>query len=129
MNIVVNPSLSCRGIGAFCGPVYPVHMRKKPGHFLRQWRESANKTLVQVAEHLHMTHGNLSKIERGLVPYNQDLLEALADLYMCDAADLIIRDPKDPNGIWSVWDNAKPGDKLKIVTIAKAIVGDSTGTS
>ena len=89
---------------------------------MRKWREHRNKTLVQVAEHLHMTHGSLSKIERGKVPYSQKLLEALAELYMCEPADLIVRDPSDPDGIWSVWESASPGDRSKIVAIAKTIV-------
>lgn len=93
-------------------------------HFLREWRKHRDKTLEQVAEHLHMTHGSLSKIERGKVPYNQKLLEALADLYMCEPADLIIRDPTDPDGIWSIWDNAKPGERAKIVSIARTILGE-----
>lgn len=94
-------------------------------HFLREWREHRGKTLVQVAEYLHMTHGTLSKIERGKVPYNQKLLENLADLYMCDVPDLIVRDPSDPIDIWSVWDKALPGDRRKIVDIARTIVDDS----
>src|SRR4051812_20630647 len=67
-------------------------------HFLRQWRKQAGKTLEAVAEHLHMSHSQLSRIERGKQPYNQELLEALAELYMCDVVDLLIRDPSDPEG-------------------------------
>jgi transcriptional regulator with XRE-family HTH domain len=94
-------------------------------HHLRAWRQYRGKTLVQAAEYLHMTHASLSKIERGLVPYNQDLLERLAEFYMCDPADLIVRDPTDPINIWSIWEQAKEGDKRKIVSVAKTIVGDS----
>jgi transcriptional regulator with XRE-family HTH domain len=61
-------------------------------HFLRAWRKKANKTLEQVAEQLHMSHSQLSRIETYKQPYNQELLEALADLYMCDVVDLLIRD-------------------------------------
>jgi transcriptional regulator with XRE-family HTH domain len=92
--------------------------------FLRDWRKASGRTLVQAAKHLNMTHGQLSKIERGEQPYNQALLEALADLYMCQPADLIMRTPNDPYDIWSIWDNAKEGDRLKIVSVARAIVGE-----
>ena len=95
--------------------------------FLREWRQHRNKTLVQVAEHLHMTHGNLSRIERGLVPYNEDLLEALADLYRCEPVDMLIRNPLEPEGIWSLWERAKPGERRQIVTVAEALIG-RTGT-
>lgn len=83
------------------------------------------KKLVPVAEHLHMSHSQLSRIERGLQPYNQELLEALADLYMCDVIDLLIRDPLDPEGIWSLWDRAKPGERRRIVAVADALIRDS----
>lgn len=124
MNIKVNKQCSHADILRTALAAHTVHMGKKP-HFLREWRTYRNKTLVQVADVLHMTHGNLSKIERGLVPYNQELLERLAALYMCEPADLIIRDPSEPIDIWSVWDRAKSGDKAKIVSIARTIVDDS----
>lgn len=89
---------------------------------MRQWRKKSGKTLVAVAEHLHMSHSQLSRIERGDQPYNQELLEALADLYMCDVVDLLIRDPSDPNGMWSVWDQATPAQRQQIVVIADALV-------
>lgn len=102
--------------------------RNKRPTYLRAWRQQANKTLVQVAEHLHMTHGNLSKIERGLVPYNQELLEALAELYGCDPVDLLIRDPSDPNGMWTLWEQALPGERRQIVAVAEAIVKERSAT-
>ena len=74
-----------------------------------------------------MTHGNLSRIERGLVPYNQELLEALADLYACEPVDLLIRNPLEPESIWSLWERAQPGQKRQIMAVAEALV-DRTGT-
>lgn len=69
-----------------------------------------------------MTHGQLSRIERGLQPYNQALLEALADLYMCDVVDLLIRDPSEPEAIWTLWEKAKPGQRQQIVAVADALL-------
>lgn len=121
MNILVKPECAQVTIARFPTCAHNVCM-EGTRHFLREWREFRNKTLVQVAEHLHMTHGTLSKIERGKTPYNQKLLEALADLYMCEPADLIVRDPSEQIDIWTVWQHAKPGDKAKIVSIARTIV-------
>lgn len=94
--------------------------------FLRQWREHRGKKLVPVAEHLHMSHSQLSRIERGLQPYNQELLEELADLYMCDVVDLLIRDPSDPEGLWSITDQLKPIQRQQLVEFAKVLA--RTGT-
>ncbi len=102
----------------------------KPGRrktYLREWRRSKpGRTLDTVAAELHMSQPQLGRIERGDSPYNQDLLEALSELYGCTVADLLMRDPSDPTAIWSVWDNAKPGEKRLIAAAAEAIV--RTGT-
>lgn len=90
--------------------------------FLRQWRTHRNKTLVQVGEYLHMSHSQLSRIERGDQPYNQEMLEALAELYMCDPVDLLIRDPSAKDSIWTIWAHASIGEKAQIEAVASALV-------
>jgi transcriptional regulator with XRE-family HTH domain len=97
--------------------------------FLREWRRHRDKTLVQVAEELHLTHGQLSKIERGLQPYNQELLERLSEIYNCEPVDLLIRDPSEPTNIWSIWNQAKPGERRQIETVAEALLRVRTGTT
>lgn len=95
--------------------------------YLREWRRTKpGRTLDMVAAELHMSQPQLGRIERGDQPYNQDLLEALAELYGCTIADLLIRDPSDPNALWSIWDQAKPGERRMIAAAAEAIV--RTGT-
>lgn len=96
--------------------------------FLRQWRLHRGKTLVQVADALHISHGYLSKVERGKQPYNQDLLETLAALYMCEVVDLLIRDPSEPTNIWSLWERAEAGERRQIENVAAALMKDRTGT-
>jgi transcriptional regulator with XRE-family HTH domain len=100
---------------------HPVHMAKQPQsrHYIREWRKFRELTLEKLAERIGMTHQNLGKIERGKVPYNQVLLELLANELRCEPADLIIRDPNLPNGIWSIWDQLEPADQARIVQIAE----------
>ena len=96
----------------------------RPKHFLRQWREDAGLSLAAVKEKaealfdgrvvaegeqvdlgkIGLSHSTLSRIERFEVPYNQALLEVLAEVYGTDPASLIMRDPTDPEGIWSIYD-------------------------
>jgi transcriptional regulator with XRE-family HTH domain len=100
--------------------------------FIRQWREAKSMTLEALAERVGeriggMTHASLSRIERGLQPYSQPILEAIADeLTGGDVASLLMRDPSDPHAIWSIWERAKPGQRKMIMDIAKTIV--KTGT-
>lgn len=119
---------ACGDVAPFGGSAHHVHMAKKPTsrHFIREWRKARGYTLEQLAERIGMTHQNLGKIERGQVPFNQLLLEALADQLRCTPADLQIRDPSDPDGIWSVWDTLNPTERVQAVQVIKAIKGTGT---
>lgn len=95
-------------------------------HFLRAWRKHRGKTLEAVAEQLHMSHSQLSRIETFRQPYNQQLLEKLADLYMCDVVDLLIRDPSDPEGMWTIWEQAKPAQRQRIRAVAETLLKEAS---
>jgi hypothetical protein len=75
-----------------------------------------------------MSHAQLGRIERGLQPYNQALLEALADLYRTEPASLIMRDPTKDDAIWSLWDEAKEGQRQEIEKYAQFVIRSRTGT-
>ena len=103
-----------------------VHMSHtdRPKHYLRQWRKASGLSLQGVrdkAEALYedrivaegeevdlnkigLSHSTLSRIESFKVPYNQRLLEVLAEVYGTDVPSLIMRNPEDPEGIWSIMD-------------------------
>lgn len=95
--------------------------------YIRQWRKYRGLTLDRLAERVGaltggFTHASLSRIERGLQAYTQAVLEAIAEALGTDPASLLMRDPSDPEGIWSVWDHANPSERRMIVDIAKTIV-------
>lgn len=94
--------------------------------FIRQWREDRGYSLEQLGEMVGITHASLSRIERGLQPYGQKLLEAIAEALRTDVPSLLMRNPTDPEGIWSVWDQAKPGEKSVIVDLARTILRRGT---
>lgn len=96
--------------------------------YLREWRKmKPGRTLEMVASQLGMSQPQLGRIERGDQPYNQDLLEALAELYGCEVPDLLMRDPTRPDNIWSIWDHAKPVQRRLIEAAADAILRTGTG--
>ena len=94
--------------------------------FIRQWRQHRGLTLERLAERIGMGAPHLSMLERGERSYTQETLEALAEALQTDVASLLMRDPTDPDAIWSVWDQAKPGQKRTIIELAKTII--RTGT-
>ena len=91
--------------------------RERRPNFLRQWRKHRGLTLEAVG-------AEVGRVEKSEVPYSQDLLEQLADIYGCEIADLLVRDPTDPEGMWSIWDRAQPAQRNQIAAVAKALVND-----
>ena len=105
-------------------------MAKRPPSptFIRQWREHRGLSLERLADRLSTTKASLSRIERGLQPYSQPLLEALAEALICSPADLLMRNPADPDGIWSIWDNIPEVDRPRAVAVLRAMLIDKTGS-
>lgn len=87
----------------------------KARHFLREWRKFRGYTLEKAAERVGMTHQNLGKIERGKVPYNETLLDILADIYRTDKGSLIMRDPTAKDSFWSIYDQLAQPERERLV--------------
>ena len=126
---------------ALCMP-RPASSDRHPGHYLRQWRKASGYSLEYVCDQLRdrlsaqgldkdrrrvgATHSNLSRIERGEVPYNQTLIDMLAELYGTDSGSLIMRDPSDPEELWSLLAELDGREKRQVAEIARAL--KRTGT-
>lgn len=100
-------------------------MATKP-HYIKEWRKFRGQTQEQFAERVGVTKSYVSKIESGKRRYDQPFLEAAAVVLQCAPADLIIRDPSDPDGIWSVWGELSAPQRTQVVEMAKVI--KRTGT-
>jgi transcriptional regulator with XRE-family HTH domain len=96
--------------------------------FIRDWRKHRNLTLARLADRVGTTHATLSRIERGVQPYNQPLLEALADALGTTPGDLLTRPPEQPPGIMEVWNNANQALRQQLLDIAIALTTKKTGT-
>jgi transcriptional regulator with XRE-family HTH domain len=99
-------------------------LKQKPRHFIREWRKHRGLTQEQLAERIGIGRSYLTKIERGDRRWDQPFLEAAADALRCEPQDILVRDPTDPEGIWSIWDRInkmKPHDRLKVVAIMDAM--------
>jgi transcriptional regulator with XRE-family HTH domain len=94
--------------------------------YIRQWREHRSLTQEQLAARIDMTPSHLSMLERGQRGYTQDTMEIIAEALQTDVASLLMRNPEDPDAIWSIWEQAKPGERKLIVDIAKTVT--KTGT-
>ena len=69
--------------------------------YLKEWRKHRHLTQDQVVNRLAIhedpnmpkTNASLSRLENGKQPYSQRILEALAEIYECEAWELIGRNP------------------------------------
>jgi transcriptional regulator with XRE-family HTH domain len=99
---------------------------KKNLWYLKQWRKYRGYTQDRLAEMTGLSKPFISQLERGERGYTQDTLELFAEALQCDIADLLVRDPTDPDGIWSIWDQLRPVERSQVVEIAKTL--KRTGT-
>lgn len=90
----------------------PIQHRQK--FFLKEWRKYRGLSQEKLAARVGIHKGDISNYEKGKRRYNQDLLEALADALECEPADLIMRDPTQPEALWSLWDHASEGEREEI---------------
>lgn len=100
-------------------------MAKQP-HFIKEWRKHRGLTQEQLAERIGVDRTLITHIEKGRRKYDQAFLEAAAEVLRCEPADLIMRDPSEPEGIWSIWDQLRPTERHQLVEMAKVI--KRTGT-
>jgi transcriptional regulator with XRE-family HTH domain len=72
----------------------PARIRRRT--YLREWREFRNLSQAKAGSMIGWDHSSVQRLESGQTPYNQDHLEMLAQVYMCEPQDLIARDPNAP---------------------------------
>lgn len=89
----------------------------KPSHYIREWRQHRGLTLERLADRLDITKGALSNVERGASGYTEPMLKALAYALLCEPADLIMRDPSKPEGLWSIWDSVPETQRQQAIQI------------
>ncbi len=94
--------------------------------FLKQWRKHRGYTQDRLAEMTGLSKPYISQLEGGSRQFTHETLVVLADALSCDPADLIMRDPTEPEGIWSVWNTLDAPQRRQVVEIAKTL--KKTGT-
>lgn len=101
-----------------------MRLKQRPRHFIREWRKHRGLNQEQLAARIESTQPTISRVESGVMPYDQGLLEALADALSCEPCDLLMRDPTQDEGIWSIWDRLGEGKRRQALKIIAAIAED-----
>lgn len=92
--------------------------------FIKQWRKKKGWNQAKLADALGVSTATISQIENGETGYKQEYLEGIAEALGCEPADLLMRNPTDPEAIWSLWDRAKPAEKQQIIRVIKGLLGN-----
>lgn len=94
--------------------------------FLKEWRAYRRLTQEQAAERFNMDRSNLSRVERGEIPYSQGLLEAAAEAYDCEPWDILNVNPLKEGEVVdlsAILKLASPEDRAAIIGYARGRVG------
>lgn len=109
--------------------------------FIAEWRkfrsgmtQEALAARVEDLLGMSFTTSTLSRIEKGVSPYNQRQLEAIASALGCQPADLLNRNPLVEDAPWSLVDHlqkASPERQRAILRVVSAMLDEEdkgTGT-
>ena len=102
------------------------------GSYLKQWRKHRGLTQAQVVDRLSAlddplvpkTEASLSRYENGRQPYNQRILEALADVYQTEPDHLIGRDPTKEGEIIDLWQRMTLEQRNRARAVIEALERD-----
>jgi transcriptional regulator with XRE-family HTH domain len=98
--------------------------------YIRAWRENRGYTLDDMIGRLEalgtkITGASLSRIERGIQPYSQDIIEAIAEALNLAVADLIENDPTVPEAeIIDLVRHLDERQKRQAESVLKAMFGE-----
>lgn len=101
---------------------HPKPGKKQSKHYLQEWLAHRNKTHEQLASFIEMSRPHVTKIINGKRQYTQEFLEAAAEYLETTPGSLLMRDPSQEESIWSLWDQARTGDREEILRYANFVI-------
>lgn len=97
------------------------------GNRIQQKRKAHNITQEQMAEHLNVTPGYISQIERGVTKINLDTLSSICDVLKCDMTDFIYNSNPEANAsyeddIFSYYEQLTPTERRMLHCLLKTYI-------
>lgn len=116
-------------------------MTEKPAYrrtYIREWRNKRGLSLRRLAERLEhtpggdlmMSHVSIGRIERGVQPYSQAILEAIADALGVSVAMLLEVNPEKDGDVIDVTlrlNKAPPELRKQAISIVEALLETAAG--
>jgi transcriptional regulator with XRE-family HTH domain len=102
----------------------PVRFKKdspRQRHFIAEWRRHRELSQAALGAALGISKASISRIERTLQPYTQDILEAIAEILRTDPASLLTRRPDEEDPVFSLWERIPKSRRRQALAVLKAL--------
>lgn len=98
---------------------------QRPKYFFKEWRKYRGLTQEQLAERIGTSTPSISQLETGKQGFTDKTLEAFAQALNCTPADLLMRNPTDPEAPWSIWETLEPAQREQTLRFLNSFVTDN----
>ena len=115
-------ALARRGARSHLPYVQPTIPPRQPT-YIRAWREARGMSVERLAASIGSTNATVSRVERALVPYGQDLVEKIAEALDVSPSELLFTDPARGPSIQRLLDRASPEERARVVAVAETMLG------
>jgi transcriptional regulator with XRE-family HTH domain len=88
---------------------------------IRAWRKFRKMTLDELGAKVGLTHSSLSRMENGLQPYSQHVLEDIAAALGTTPATLLARAPRDPEDLLTLWESIPEVERPRAIEMLKIL--------
>jgi transcriptional regulator with XRE-family HTH domain len=102
----------------------PVRFKKsspRRRHFIADWRRHRGLSQTALGDALGISKASISRIERSVQPYTQDLLEAVAEIFQVEPAVLLTYRPKETAPLLSVWERIPQPRRRQALAVLEAL--------
>ena len=102
------------------------NLAKQVGITIAKYRQLSNLTQSEVAERLNIGYEAVSRMERGIVMPTVERLVELADIFDCEAADLLTQSSNrvedQAAAIQALLSDLKDEDRISIMEILEKVI-------
>jgi len=99
----------------------PENENLEPTYFAA-WRKKKKMTLREVAKHMEIDPTAISRLERGVSPYDQIHLQQMSRLYGVSVPDLLYSDPMRPKASAELVDLVKRLERPADISAVKMFI-------
>ena len=102
----------------------PIRFKKvspRRRHFIAEWRRHRALSQAALGAELGISKASVSRIERCLQPYTQDILEAIAEVLRTEPALLLSCTPEDSATVISAWERIPMSGRRQALAVLEAL--------